>query len=474
MARPDTIDDVRAPGNPENHDLAWTSPEGVPAKRSGEIMSEKTDSSQPRAWVVLSFGEVRQYGGNTGYRDDPERVYRYDSFVPNHKRVSPGDLLAIAGREGLLGFARIARIERQRGYKTFFRCPECRTSAIKKRRRAKLLFRCNQGHQFDVPVTDEVECTAYEAHYEGSFTRATSDIPMLELRKACPKYSDQLAIQQLDFGQIQQQAFRSAPELEALLDSPLGVVMGSSVLLKRNRPSREDILAALGKIDESGIPPRYRAKLYEVVHDEKKYPAKYVFSLAIQQASGKGDSLRGSNGGETLAGRVLRRLGFAVQRIGGTAEVIEDLLASKAEEAPGLEFQPADLEDARERIAGEIFKRRGQPGFRRTLLKIYENKCAITGCDAVEVLEACHIVPYLGPKTNHPSNGLILRADLHTLFDLDLITIDPKTMSVAVAPSLRKSEYGSLQGVDLRKPAIPAFAPAAAAFEERRKRASLS
>jgi predicted restriction endonuclease len=108
------------------------------------------------------------------------------------------------------------------------------------------------------------------------------------------------------------------------------------------------------------------------------------------------------------------------------------LIASKAQDALEWEFNPADLEDARERVAGEISKRRGQPAFRRKLLKIYGNRCAITGCNAVEVLEACHIVPYLGPKTNHPSNGLVLRADLHTLFDLGLVTIDPQNMSVRV------------------------------------------
>lgn len=433
-------------------------------------MSQEIMPVELKAWLVLSFGEVRQYGGNTGYRDDPERVYRYDSFVPNHKRVSPGHLLAIAGRKGLIGFARIARIEKQRGYKTFFRCPECHTSAIKKRKRAKVLFRCNHGHQFDAPVTEEVECAEYEAHYEGSFTRATSDIPMQEFRKACPKYSDQLAIQQLDFEQIQQRAYRSAPELEVLLDLPLSLAAASIALLKQRGPGREDVVAALKRIDGEGVPPRYRAKLYEVVQDEKRYPAKYVLSLATKHVEGKGDLLRTFVGGETLAHHVLRRLGFLVERIGGTAELIEDLMESIAEDAPDWEFRPTDLEDARERIAGEIFKRRGQPGFRRKLLTIYGNKCAITGCDAVEVLEACHIVPYLGPKTNHPSNGLILRADLHTLFDLGLITIQPESMRVVVADCLRNSDYASLDGRELRRPAIPSLAPTAAVFDERRRR----
>ena len=55
----------------------------------------------------------------------------------------------------------------------------------------------------------------------------------------------------------------------------------------------------------------------------------------------------------------------------------------------------------------------------------YEGKCAVTGCDVPDVLQAAHIFPYMGPETNHPSNGL-LRADIHTLFDLGLIELSQR------------------------------------------------
>ena len=48
----------------------------------------------------------------------------------------------------------------------------------------------------------------------------------------------------------------------------------------------------------------------------------------------------------------------------------------------------------------------------------------MTECDVRETLEACHIYPYMGPKTNHIQNGIILRSDLHTLYDRGLIGID--------------------------------------------------
>jgi hypothetical protein len=130
-------------------------------------------------------------------------------------------------------------------------------------------------------------------------------------------------------------------------------------------------------------------------------------------------------------------------------------------------FDPTDLEDARERISREITRRRGQRAFREGLLRAYEGRCAITGCDVKDVLEAAHIVPYLGPLTNRTDNGLLLRADLHTLFDCGLISIDAQTRSVVVADRLLATDYASLNGKALRTPTTAADAPSAHALARR-------
>ncbi len=83
------------------------------------------------------------------------------------------------------------------------------------------------------------------------------------------------------------------------------------------------------------------------------------------------------------------------------------------------------------------------------MLAAYQYRCAITGCDAVEALEAAHITPYRGDHTNHVQNGLLLRADLHSLFDLGLVSIDPKTMTVVIAADLVGTTYGEFAGMDL-------------------------
>ena len=67
------------------------------------------------------------------------------------------------------------------------------------------------------------------------------------------------------------------------------------------------------------------------------------------------------------------------------------------------------------------------------------------------VLEAAHIRPYLGENDHHPENGLLLRSDVHTLFDLDLLGIDPSTLLVELHPTLAE-EYGDLAGKALGCP----------------------
>ncbi len=98
-------------------------------------------------------------------------------------------------------------------------------------------------------------------------------------------------------------------------------------------------------------------------------------------------------------------------------------------------------------MIAEIVRRQGQQAFRRKLLDRY-NFCAVTGESATPVLEAAHIEPYLGPKSNSISNGILLRSDLHTLFDLHLIGVDPNDRLV-VSATLAASGYGLMHGTGL-------------------------
>ena len=121
-------------------------------------------------------------------------------------------------------------------------------------------------------------------------------------------------------------------------------------------------------------------------------------------------------------------------------------------------FKPKGVRDARKRILRSIVQRQGQPKFRQQLLGIYGSQCLISGCNAVAALEAAHICPYKGNRTNNPTNGILLRSDLHTLFDLYLITIHPERMRVTLAPQLWETNYREFENKKLK---FPANGPAA-------------
>lgn len=65
----------------------------------------------------------------------------------------------------------------------------------------------------------------------------------------------------------------------------------------------------------------------------------------------------------------------------------------------------------------------GQGAFRVLVTDAYKRRCAISGEKTLPVLEAAHIKPYATSGINTTNNGLLLRADLHKLFDTGYITI---------------------------------------------------
>lgn len=117
--------------------------------------------------------------------------------------------------------------------------------------------------------------------------------------------------------------------------------------------------------------------------------------------------------------------------------------------------------DRRLLVERQIRERRGQQHFRDALRKRYGNRCLVTGCEILAVLEAAHIRPYRGANDNHPENGLLLRSDIHTLFDLDLLGIEPEQLRVVLHPEVVK-EYGRFADVRLccvsdRRPSLEAL-----------------
>jgi len=94
--------------------------------------------------------------------------------------------------------------------------------------------------------------------------------------------------------------------------------------------------------------------------------------------------------------------------------------------------------------------RDGQQEFRANIIAAY-GRCAVTGCRVVDVLEAAHIIPYVNAASNLVVNGLCLRADIHKLYDRNLIWIEADCL-VQVNASLTGSAYATLQGRKLLLP----------------------
>ena len=105
------------------------------------------------------------------------------------------------------------------------------------------------------------------------------------------------------------------------------------------------------------------------------------------------------------------------------------------EDLSGAPFLPLEIDD-RDLILARGRQRVGQGTFRSRLLDAYGRRCAITGEHTEIVLDAAHIQPYLGPRSNHVQNGLLLTKEFHTLFDRGYVTVTPE-YEVRVSSRLR-------------------------------------
>ena len=135
-----------------------------------------------------------------------------------------------------------------------------------------------------------------------------------------------------------------------------------------------------------------------------------------------------------------------------------DLLQEIVEQEPGV--NPQDVEDTRRRVVQEQTVRDGARAFRDSLRAAYADICAVTGYDEPRAMDAAHIMRYRGGQTNHVTNGMLLRVDIHRLFDrrsgpLLRIEIQGDEWRLRVDPSLMDSTYAELDGALLHLPDNP-------------------
>lgn len=109
--------------------------------------------------------------------------------------------------------------------------------------------------------------------------------------------------------------------------------------------------------------------------------------------------------------------------------------------------------------------RLGQGSFRILVTDAYDRRCAVTGERVLPVLQAAHIRPYAAGGEHRVDNGLLLRSDLHTLFDRGYVTVTPE-LRLEVSRRIRADfengrHYYALHGERVREPVDAAQRPAA-------------
>ena len=98
--------------------------------------------------------------------------------------------------------------------------------------------------------------------------------------------------------------------------------------------------------------------------------------------------------------------------------------------------------------------RLGQQRFREAMLDRFGESCAFTGPQPPGALEAAHLYLYSTTPEHDTRGGLLLRCDLHALFDRWLLTIDPDSWTIQIAPGL--TQYPGLAALDGKPLLLPA------------------
>jgi len=299
----------------------------------------------PRAWLLLAAGDDRQHGGNTGYDDQADAYYSWDSTVNNYGQIQVGDAVAIWDKRKLLGTSVVEEIDETASEKMLFRCPneDCRRSGIKTRKHRTPRYRCQDCHlEFDEPHVEVRAVREFRSRHDAAWTSLDGVLDADKLRSACESPKSQLSMRPLDWG-----AFKAALESA-----------GATKAVSRMGARSPDFV----------------------------YPS---------------------------------------------------------DDAPRITI-PSGHSRAMVRV------RRGQSKFRDNLLTRFGPLCAFTGRAPARVLDAGHLYSYakLGQHDEH--GGLMLRRDIHRLFDDGSLAVRPDSLQVHVSSELASyPNYSALDGLRL-------------------------
>lgn len=146
---------------------------------------------------------------------------------------------------------------------------------------------------------------------------------------------------------------------------------------------------------------------------------------------------------------------------------IDSLLPSIDAMPPTGSFDLVNPDERKDRKTLAVV-RPDQQRFRRLLLGAYDGACTITGESTQVALDAAHIQPFVNRASNDVQNGLLLRKDIHALFDAGLLTVTSE-MRVKSSDLLESPAYQELDGCLIRLPRSRSAWPADIALEFHRR-----
>jgi putative restriction endonuclease len=156
---------------------------------------------------------------------------------------------------------------------------------------------------------------------------------------------------------------------------------------------------------------------------------------------------------ESFARTVVKFKGYS------TAETDGLQLWESVQEALTGESAASGLSSRAQQRYGEpvlIRPRLGQGAFRFLVTDTYRRRCTVSGERTLPALDAAHIRPFSDGGSHEISNGLLLRRDIHRLFDLGYVTVSPE-MRFEVSKKIREEykngrHYYSLHGTSIELP----------------------
>lgn len=129
------------------------------------------------------------------------------------------------------------------------------------------------------------------------------------------------------------------------------------------------------------------------------------------------------------------------------------------------QFDPAMIspESIRKALVEVREARKGQADFRKALIEAYNGRCAVSGCEIESALEAAHIIPdhLVGENGMDPRNGILLRADIHRLFDAGLIgfRFEGDNLQIVLSADLNTTTYSEYSARFLNLPTSTSLRP---------------